>query len=163
MCKMIISPGVFFNFKILIFWIVRGGWKGKKWPIMTKISICCTLHFRNHVSYDLHFWNTCIYKRAISPGIFFIFLSFKMLIFRIIRWRGGVVKRQKKRPKMTKILSVSFLISVTVHCMIVICMIVVWLWYDSMFCSISQGHIIEILIMISTSVFLWFFLKNATL
>ena len=47
MCKMMVSPGIFFNFKILIFQVVRE-LKGKKWPNMTKISICRTLCFRNH-------------------------------------------------------------------------------------------------------------------
>ena len=53
MCKMIISPGVFFNCKILIFWVVRG-LKGQEMAKMTKISVCCNLYFRNHISYDLH-------------------------------------------------------------------------------------------------------------
>ena len=48
------------------------------------------LYFRNHISYDLHLWYICFYKRIISPGIFFIF--FKALIFKIIR---GEVKGQK--------------------------------------------------------------------
>ena len=47
MCKMMVSPGIFFNFKILIFQVVRE-LKGKKWPNMTKISICRALCFRNH-------------------------------------------------------------------------------------------------------------------
>ena len=83
MCKMIISPGFFFNFKVLIFGLSRG-WKGKKWPKMTKNSVCWTLYFRNHVSYDLPLWYTCMYKRIKSSGIFF----FKVLIFRIIGGGG---------------------------------------------------------------------------
>ena len=50
MCKMIISPGVFFNVKILIFKVVKG-LKGQKVPKMMKISVCCTLCLRNHLSY----------------------------------------------------------------------------------------------------------------
>ena len=93
MCKMIISPRVFFNVKILIFLVVKGLKGQKKWPKMLKISLCPTLCFRNHISYDLHLWYTYRYKRIISPGIFFLF--FKILIFRIIRQRGGVVKGLK--------------------------------------------------------------------
>ena len=84
MCEMIISPGVFFNFKLLIFQVVRG-WKGKKWPKMTKISVYRTLYFRNHISYDLHLWYTCMYN--ISRHIFHF--VFKILIFRIIKGGGG--------------------------------------------------------------------------
>ena len=74
MCKMIISPGAFFSFKILIFWVVRR-LKGQKWPKMTKIFVCRTLYFRNHISYDVDLWYTCMYKKIISPGIFFHFFS----------------------------------------------------------------------------------------
>ena len=94
MCKTIISPGVFFNVKILIFQVIKL-LKGKKWPKMSKISVCCTLYFRNHISHDLHLLCLCMYKRVISPGIFLIFF-FKILIFGIIREvRVGVVKGQE--------------------------------------------------------------------
>ena len=45
-------------FSILKFWFSRlsGGWKGKKWPKMTKVSICCILYFSNHILYELHLW-----------------------------------------------------------------------------------------------------------
>ena len=66
-------------------------WKGKKWPKMSKISVCQTLYFRNHISCDLHLWYTCMYKRIISPAIFLYF--FKILIFGIIM---GRIKREKK-------------------------------------------------------------------
>ena len=92
MCKMIISPGVFFSFKVLIFGVVRGLKGHKKWPKMTKISVCCTLYFRNHISYDLHLWCTCMYKRIISPGIFFVSLFSK---FWFLGSLGGMVKGQK--------------------------------------------------------------------
>ena len=60
MCKMIIFQVIFL---ILKFWFsgLSGGRKGKNWPKMTKISLCCTLHFRNHISYDVHLWYTCMY------------------------------------------------------------------------------------------------------
>ena len=78
-------------FSILRFWFsgLSRGWKGKKWLKMTKISVCHILYFRNHISYDLHLWYTCMYKRIISPDIF---IFFKILLFRIIR---GEVKEQK--------------------------------------------------------------------
>ena len=71
--------------------------KGKKWPKMSKISVCCTFYFRNHILYDLHLWYTYMYKRIISPGIFFLF--FKILVFSIIRGWG---KRAKNGPKCQK-------------------------------------------------------------
>ena len=86
MCKMIISPGTFFNVKILIFYIVKG-LKEQKMAQMAKISVHCTLYFRNHISYGLHLWYTCMYKRIISPVIFLIFFL-KILIFGTIR-RGS--------------------------------------------------------------------------
>ena len=39
---------ILFFFK-LSFFGSSGGWKGKKWPKMTKISVCRTLYFRNHI------------------------------------------------------------------------------------------------------------------
>ena len=117
-------------FSILKFWFSRlsRGWKDKKWPKKSKISFGCTLYFRKHMSYDLHLWYTCMYKKIhlwytwmhkkiISPGIFFIF--FKILIFGIIRGkRGG--KRAKNGSRWENILSVSLHISGTIHHMIVI-------------------------------------------
>ena len=100
------------------------GWKGKKSPKMSKISVCHTLYFRNYISYDLYIWYTCMYKRIISWAIFFIF--FKILIFRIIRggWSAGKWEwKGKKWPKMTK----KFVhISGTIHHMIVIFGAHVW-------------------------------------
>ena len=58
-CKMIISLEFFHFFKILIFRVVMSG-KGHKWPQMTKILVRCSFYLRNHVSYDLHLWYTCI-------------------------------------------------------------------------------------------------------
>ena len=106
MCKLMISPGVFF-FSMLKYWFSRlsRGWMGKKWPKMTKISgtICCMI-----LIYGTH-----MYKRIISPGIFLFFL--KILIFRII-----IGKRAKSGWKWEKILSVSLCISGVVHHMIII-------------------------------------------
>ena len=121
-------------FSILKFWFSRlsGGWKGKKWPKMTKISVCHTLYFRNHISYDLDLWYTCMYKRIISPGIFLFFLFFiffKILVFGIIRWGEGV-KKAKNDPKWQKILSVSLHISEIVH------HIIIWMWFLVHICKL---------------------------
>ena len=66
---------------------------------MIKVSVCCTLYFRNHMSYDLHLWYTCMYKRIISAGIFFFFLFFSKFWF---SGSLGVVKRAKNDPKLQK-------------------------------------------------------------
>ena len=62
-------------FSILKFWfsMLWGGLKGQKWPKTTKISVCRTLYIRDYISHDLHLWYTCMYKRIISPGVFFHF------------------------------------------------------------------------------------------
>ena len=80
---------------MLKFWFSKlsRGWKGKKWPKMSKISVFCTLYFRNHISYDFHLCYTCMYERIISRGILFIF--FKILIF-------GIIKRVAKGQKVAQ-------------------------------------------------------------
>ena len=70
-CKIIIS--------ILKFWFsgLPGGWKGKKWLIMTtKFCLCLTLCLRNCTSYDCDFWYTCV-KWYLQQFFWF----FKILIF----------------------------------------------------------------------------------
>ena len=94
MCRTITSPDAFFNFKISLFWIVRGLNRQKMAQNDRNLSV-------RHISYDLHLWYTCMYKRIVSPGIFFIFFFFKILNFRIIR-RGGLVKGQKMASKWQK-------------------------------------------------------------
>ena len=73
---------VFFSILKLCF---SGGWKIKKWPKMTKSSICGTLYFRNHISNDLHLLYTYMYERLI-------------LIFRIISGvKGQKMARNDKK------------------------------------------------------------------
>ena len=61
MFKMIIPPGVFSFFKILIFWVVRGvGKRTKDRPTWQKNYICRTRYLRNHASYDCHSCCTCV-------------------------------------------------------------------------------------------------------
>ena len=60
-CKMIIYSGFFPIFSKLWFFRLLGGSKGIKWPEMTKNSVVChALYLRNHTSYDLHLWGTCV-------------------------------------------------------------------------------------------------------
>ena len=115
-----ISPGVFCFFSILKLWFfgLSGGRKGKKWPKMTKSSVYCTLYFRNHISYDLHLWYICMYKRIISPGTFIFFFFFSKFWFSGLL--GGVVKGKKNGPNWQKILFVLLCIWGIVHHMIVV-------------------------------------------
>ena len=117
MCKMIISPGVFFNFKIFILRVIRG-LKGQKVAQNDKNSVCRTLYFKNHISYDLHLWYTCMYKSIISLGLFLIFFSKFWFLGSLEKGRGR--KWAKNGPKWQKIMSVSLHTSGTVHHMIVI-------------------------------------------
>ena len=179
MCKITISLGVFFSILKFLFSGLSGGRKGKKWPKMTKIFVCRTIHFRNHISYDLHLWYTFMYKKIISPAIFFHF--FKILIFGIIR---GEVKGQKMAQNDKKFCP--YLRNRASYDCDFWCTFVKW-WYlqqifsffrilifgvfrgikgkkwpkitsFSLFCSISQelDHI-KILIMISAGVFHYYF------
>ena len=86
----------FFFFFFLIFskfWFSGsiGGWKVKKWSIMTKNSVCCTPYLRNHTWYDCDFCYTCVKWWYLQQ----IFSFLKILIF-------GVFKGQKdkKWPKL---------------------------------------------------------------
>ena len=111
----------FFNFKILIFQLVKR-LKGQKMAQNDKNSCLLHLIFQEPCIIYLHLWYTCIYKRIIYPGIFFIFF---LLIFGIIRGRG-CGKRVKSGPKWQKTLSFSLCISGTIHHMIVIYGTHVW-------------------------------------
>ena len=94
MCKMIISPGVFFHFfKILIFWVVRGV---KRQKIVQNGKKFCPSHLISQepyiiwLSFSVHF-----YKMMISSGVSFIFskLWFSGSI------GGGWGKRAKDGPR----------------------------------------------------------------
>ena len=79
MCKMIISPVVFFNFKILIFWVVRG-LKGQKMAQNDKKF--CLSHSVSQEPYIIWLWflvHMC--KMIISPATFFIFQNFDFWCF----------------------------------------------------------------------------------
>ena len=80
MCKMIISPGAFFNFRILVP-SCQGTERAKndaKWWQCLSVKP----YISGTISYDVDLWHTCIYKRIISLDIFTFFsLLFKTLIF----------------------------------------------------------------------------------
>ena len=106
-------------FSISRFWFSELSWKGKKWSKMTKISVSHTLHFRNHISYEVNLWHTCIYKRVISPDIFFIFVQ-NFDFFGIIRGvRVGMVKGQNMAQNI-KNFCLSYTVSQEPY--------IIWLW-----------------------------------
>ena len=91
MCEMLISLGDFFQyFKILIFWVVRGvkGQNGPRWQKILSVAP----YISGVIYHDLHLWYTCMYKRMLSLGIFFIFSKF---------WFSGSLggERAKNAPK----------------------------------------------------------------
>ena len=63
-------------------------------------SFCCTLYFRTiyHIVF-IYGTHACIKEKYLQS--FFYFIFFKIMIFRIIRRRGGGLKG-KKWPKMAK-------------------------------------------------------------
>ena len=59
-CKMIISPGMFFIFAKFWFFDLLSVKKGKNGPKWQNY-VCCPLHLRNHTSYyDCDLWCTCV-------------------------------------------------------------------------------------------------------
>ena len=93
---------------------LSGGWKknnGPKWWKFLSVApyISETIYYMIF-SYGAH---TCIKGQYLQA--FFSFYFFKILIFRIIRGRGGGVKRAKNDPKWQEILPVSLCISGTIH------------------------------------------------
>ena len=89
MCKMVISPGVFFNVKILIFQTVKG-LKGQKMTQNDK-NVCLS---------------TCIFQ---EPYIICPSFLVHMYLYK------DKYKRAKNGPKWQEIMSVSLHISGTVH------------------------------------------------
>ena len=71
MFKMIISPGVFFfNFKILVFKVVRE-LKGQRMAQNDKdLSVAPYISGTIYQSYDLHLWCICMYEIIISKSKF---------------------------------------------------------------------------------------------
>ena len=96
MCKMI-SPGVFFQFESFDFFALLEGSNSKKWPKMTKISVYCTLHFRNCKSYDLIYGTLVCIKGKHLRDFFCFFCFSKFWFLRSLGWKVG-----GKRAKMTQ-------------------------------------------------------------
>ena len=86
-CKKLIPLRAFFIFSN--FWLFG----------LTKSSVCRTLYFRNHISYDFHLWYTCMYNRINISRHFFYF--FKILIFGIIRGEGKRAKNDQNDKKFS--------------------------------------------------------------
>ena len=80
LCKMMISPGVFFIFfKILIFWIVKG-LKGQKRSKMTKTSV--TFNISGTIHHMIVICGTQVWSDNISKQFFHFY---KILIFWVVR------------------------------------------------------------------------------
>ena len=75
LCKMIISPVVFFIFSKYWFLGLLRGKKGKERSEMTKNFVRCTPYLRNHTSYGCHLWYTYV-KWQYVLVFFFIFSKF---------------------------------------------------------------------------------------
>ena len=90
MCKIIISAGVFFNFKILILQVARG-WKGKK---------CCLSYSVSQELYIIWLWfSVHICEMMISPASFFILQNFDF---------GGFVGGKRAKNDLKLPISVCF-------------------------------------------------------
>ena len=92
MCKRMTSPGNFFIFSKFWFCGLWRGWKGKKWPKMTKNSVHLTSNLRNCPSYDCDLWYTCVKWWYLQK----IFHLLQFLIFLVFTDD----KRPKNDPKL---------------------------------------------------------------
>ena len=95
LCKMMISPSVFFNFfKILFFW----GVTGVKWQKIAqndkKLCLSRFISQEHHTSYDCHLWYTCV-KWWYLHGFFFVYS--KLWFFGLLGRSNGP-KSQKLCP-----------------------------------------------------------------
>ena len=86
-----------------------------------KKSVCCAFYFRNHISYGLHLWYTCMYKRIISPGFFLI--SSKFWFSGSLGWAKG-----QKVAQNEKIFCLSHSASQEPY--------IIWLWFLVHMCKI---------------------------
>ena len=95
MCKMIISPGCFFNFSKFWFSWCQRDWKGKKRPKMTKNYVCLTLISRtihqnddtsSHFFYFSKFWFQNDLKLPISVCFLLISgaIGFVVMMFLVL-------------------------------------------------------------------------------
>ena len=98
MCKMIISPGLFFHFfKISIFRVFRGIKGQKMVQNDIKLSLSCSIYQEPYIKWLSFMVHMC--KMIISPGVFFQF--FKILIFQVVRgvkWQKTVQYHKKFCP-----------------------------------------------------------------
>ena len=103
----------FFNFKILIFWIVIWVKGQNKWPKVTQNSLSHFISQEPYIIWLSFMVNLC--KMMIFPGLFSFF--FKVLIYLVFRWG----QRAKNGWKWEKIMPVTFHISGNIHHMVVSC------------------------------------------
>ena len=129
-------------FSVLKFWFSRlwGGWKGKKWPKMTKNSACLIPYLRSEEPYIIWLIFGAYVLNDDTSSKVFRFSKFWFLAFFFVCVYGVVgvgCKRAKNDLKLP--ISVCFALSGTVD------------------------HIIKILIIISKGIFSVFFKNNTTL
>ena len=84
MCKIIISPGVFFNFEILVFRVVRG-LKGQKMAQNDKkFCLSYSVSQELYIIWLWFFWYACV-KWLYLQQIFFIFQNFVFGVAQYLR------------------------------------------------------------------------------
>ena len=95
LCKMMISPGLFFHFlKILIFWVVSVEQGQKMAQNDKKLHLLRFISQEPYIKWLSFMVHLC--EMMISPGFFF-FIFWKFWFFRLL-----VGNKVKKWPKMTK-------------------------------------------------------------
>ena len=112
MCKMIISPWLFFIFSKFSFFGLLGSKRAKNGPNWQK-NLSITLYISRTIIWLLFILHLC--KIIISPGVFFIFSKFWFFGF----WRGKSIKNGQNDKKFSR-LEVTLHFSGTIHQMIVI-------------------------------------------
>ena len=93
LCKMMISPGVFFIFVKFWFFGLLGGKKGKKWPKIKNKYICHMPYLRNSTAYDHAFCYTIVKWWYLQ--VVFSFFFFFILIFQAVREVKKIVQNYK--------------------------------------------------------------------
>ena len=81
LCKMMISPGFFHFFKILIFQVINGGKREKMTQDDKKFCLLCSISLEPYTIWLSFMLHLC--KMMIPPGVLFIF--FEILIFWVVR------------------------------------------------------------------------------
>ena len=93
LCKMMISPVMFFIFLTFWFFGLLGGKKYLK--MKSKNYICHVPYLRNSTAYDHDFWHH-LGKMMISPGFFFSFF-WNFLFWAVRGVKGQKIAQNKKQ------------------------------------------------------------------